>query len=245
MNNKIFDDFNAYFDMVSADSDELKKQAYRLRYQVYCIEAGLEDPERYPEGLEYDEFDYRSVHYLIRHRKFGINVATTRLILPDNNNPEKPFPLEIHSHIENFEVLKYISRRHLAEISRFCIIKGFRKRINEFKTVTGFVPDFDTESPYTQQKVRRIPHIALALVACLIKMSYENDIHNWYGIIEPALIRVFSSLGMYGIKLGPITDYHGKRLPYTVKITDLLDGVAKKNSDYWNILTNNGQYFKK
>jgi N-acyl amino acid synthase of PEP-CTERM/exosortase system len=244
MNNKIFDDFNAYFDMVPADSDEIKKQAYRLRYQVYCIEAGLEDPERYPEGLEFDEFDYRSVHYLIRHRKFGINVATTRLILPDIDNPEKPFPLEIHSHIENFEALKHISRRHLAEVSRFCIIKGFRRRKNEFKTVTGLNPDFDTENLFTQH-VRRIPHITLALFACLIKMSYENDIHDWYGVMEPALIRVLSTMGMHAIKLGPISDYHGKRQPCTIKIADLLDSVAKKNTHFWNMLTNNGQYCKK
>ncbi len=244
MPKNIFDAFNAYFDMVPADSDELKKEVYRLRYQIYCFEAGFEDPERYPEGLEFDEFDNRSAHYLIRHRKLGINVATTRLILPDIDNPEKLFPLEIHSQIENIEPLKHISRRHVAEVSRFCITKDFRRRINEYKTVTGFDPDFVTENLFTQH-VRRIPHITLGLFACLIKMSYENDIQDWYAVMEPSLIRVFSSLGIDCIRIGPVADYHGKRQPCTVKITDLLDGVAKKNTNYWNMLTNNGQYFTK
>jgi N-acyl amino acid synthase of PEP-CTERM/exosortase system len=244
MPNNIITAFNEYFDMVPAVSDELKNEVYRLRYRVYCIETGFEDPEQYSEGREFDEFDNHSVHYLIRHRRLGINVATTRLILPDINNPKNLFPLEIHSQIENFEVLKHISRHHLAEASRFCITKDFRRRINESKTVTGLDPDFETENLFTQH-VRRIPHITLGLIACSIKMSYENDIHDWYALMEPPLVRVFASLGVYFIKIGPITDYHGRRQPCTIKITDLLDGVAEKNADYWNMLTNNGQFCKK
>ena len=76
-------------------------------------------------------------------------------------------------------------------------------------------------------------------------MSYENDIYDWYAVMEPQLIRVLSSLGMDCIRIGPITDYYGKRQPCTVKISNLLDGVAKKNISYWNMLTNNGQFCKK
>ena len=106
-------------------------------------------------------------------------MATTRLILPDPNNPEKLFPLELSSQIENFEALKHISRPHLAEVSRFCISKDFRRRVNESKAVTGIDPDLKV---LVTLDLRRTPQITLALLACLIKMSYENDIHDWYAI---------------------------------------------------------------
>ena len=69
MRKNIVEIFNEYFDMVPAVSDELKNEVYKLRYQVYCIETEFEDPKQYPDGMEFDEFDKRSVHYLIRHQK--------------------------------------------------------------------------------------------------------------------------------------------------------------------------------
>lgn len=248
MPNTVFDTFNEYFDMVPAVSDELKNEAYKLRYQVYCIEqaakTGFKIPEGLTEEMEFDEYDTHSIQYLIRHRKSETYVATTRLILPDFHNPKILFPLEINSRIENLEAIKHISRQYLAEASRFCISKDFRRRINESKTVTGFDPDLETNNLFTQH-TRRIPHITLGLFACLIKMSYENDIHDWYALMEPPLIRVFASMGVNFIRIGPVTDFYGMRQPCTIKITDLLSGVAEKDADYWNILTNKGQFCNK
>ena len=63
MGTNIIDVFNEYFDMVPAVSDELKKEVYKLRYQVYCIEAGFEDPEQYPDKMEFDAWKYARACY--------------------------------------------------------------------------------------------------------------------------------------------------------------------------------------
>lgn len=253
MDNNFVDVFNEYFQMIPAVTDELKKEVYKLRYQVYCIETGFEDPEQYPDGMEFDEFDSHSVHYLIYHRKLEVYMATTRLILPDTNNPDNLFPIEIHSQIDNFDALKHISRNYLAEASRFCVSKQFRRRKNEMNTITGINTRINTrgnsgssseqENVFTQDERRIFPHITLALFACLIKMSYENNIQDWYAVMEPALIRVFSTLGMNFIGIGPLTDYHGKRRPCTIKVKDLLDGVERKDLNSWNMLTNKGNFW--
>jgi N-acyl amino acid synthase of PEP-CTERM/exosortase system len=242
MTNSIIDTFNEYFDMVPATSDELKKEAYKLRYQVYCLETGFEDPSDYPDGLEFDEFDDYSVHYLLRHRKLDVYMATTRLILPCPNNIKKPYPIEIHTHIDNVVALKHISREHLAEASRFCISKQFRRRKNEINGGSG--DDTKTETTFNHEERRVFPHLTLALFACLIKMSQENDIRDWYAVMEPALIRFFSSMGMDFVGIGAVINYHGIRRPCTIRVQDLLDGVAKKNAQYWSVLTNKGQFWK-
>lgn len=239
MSDSIIDAFNEYFEMVPAVSDLLKNEVYKLRYQVYCLETGFEKIEFYPEGVEFDEYDNSSVHYLIRHRKSGVYAGTTRLILPDATNREKLFPIEIHTQFDNNEVLKNIPRDNLAEASRFCISKGFKNRKDEAGTLAGIGSDWKMN--FTGPERRVFPHLTIALFACLIKMSDENGIYYWYAAMEPALIRYFSSLGIYFVGIGPLADYHGKRRPCMIKVSDLLDGVEKKDLGLWNMMTNKGQ----
>ena len=232
--------FNDYFEMVPATSDELKNEVYKLRYQVYCVETGFLNPEHYPDGLEFDEFEKQSLHYLIRHRKSGEYAATTRLILPDATNPEKLFPIELHSEIDNVAVMQPINRIHLGEVSRFCVSKTFKKRKHEAHTLAGI----DEEWPdyFTLDERRTFPHIAIALIACFIKGSHENNIHYLFACMEPAFFRFVSPLGIKLTKIGPLADYHGERWPAAIKITDMLDCVAEKNLDIWKLLTNKGRY---
>ena len=220
----IFDSFDNYFDIITVNSDELKNEAYKLRYQVYCVENMFENPELYPDHLEFDEFDQHSVQYLILHRKSGDYVATVRLILPDTNNPKHLLPLEQHCEINNVTLIQQINRKHLAEVSRFCISKTFTRR------------------NFTLDEKQTFPYISLALIACIIKASHENDIHYWYAIMDRSLIRFLSKLGIHFIKIGPQTDYHGLRWPTAIKLTHLLDGVAEKNLDMWDFLTRKGEF---
>jgi N-acyl amino acid synthase of PEP-CTERM/exosortase system len=78
------------------DSDPLREEVFRLRYQVYIVETGFERSEDHPGGIERDAFDERSDHYLLRHRATGVYAATARMILPDLSAPLAPFPIERH-----------------------------------------------------------------------------------------------------------------------------------------------------
>jgi N-acyl amino acid synthase of PEP-CTERM/exosortase system len=238
----IIEVFNKYFEMVPATSDALKKEVYKLRYQVYCIETRFENPDHYPEGLEFDEFDQQSIHYLIRHRSSGDFAATTRLILPDANNPEKLFPAELYCKIDNVAVLGSVDRKHLAEISRFCVSKAFKKRKNEAHTLVGIDTNWQPND-FTLDERRTFPHISLALMVCAIRASYENNIYYTYAAMESALLRFLSTLGINFIKIGPLGDYHGERWPAMIKAMDMYDNVAEKNLDIWDLLTNKGCYW--
>jgi len=242
LTNTIIDHFNKYFEIVPATSDDLKNEVYKLRYQVYCIENNFESPSQFPDQMEFDEFDQHSVHYLIRHRKSGEFAATTRLILPDINNPEKLFPLEQYCTIDNVAVMGSINRAYLAEISRFCISKAFKKRKNEGNTLVAIDSDMG-DYPKSEER-RTFPHLSLALIACVIKASHENNIHYIYAASQPPWLRFVSTVGINLIKIGPLVDYHGERWPTVIKITDMLDCVAEKNLDIWNLLTNKGRFLQ-
>jgi N-acyl-L-homoserine lactone synthetase len=93
--------------------------AYRLRYRVYCLERGYERREDYPGGLETDEYDPYSVHFVAYVK--SVPVGTVRLIL---QNP-LGFPLERYCKVEAASVC---ADGKVAEISRLAVsseaIKG-------------------------------------------------------------------------------------------------------------------------
>lgn len=232
----IFVLFNSYFEMVPATTDVLKKEAYKLRYQVYCLETGFEDPCEYPSGIECDSYDAQSLHYLIRHRKSGEFAATTRLILPNVSDQEELLPIESHCTIDNVAVTQAINRQHLAEVSRFCVSKSFKRRKNESPTLNAVSPYWEQDY-FTADERRTFPHITFALIACVIKASQEYGIETLYGTMEAPWLRFLASVGIHFVKIGPAVDYHGERWPCAIKISDLLEDVAKKNRALWELLS--------
>jgi N-acyl amino acid synthase of PEP-CTERM/exosortase system len=240
MPKSIIDAFDEYFKMIPANTDQLLREVYNLRYHVYCIETGFEDPTRHPDFAEYDEFDKQSIHYLILHKHSNSYAATTRLILPDMDNPDSLFPVELHSEITAADILKDVPRLRLAEVSRFCVSKDFKRRNKESGTLTGIGPEF--EENISEDERRTFPHITIALIACLVKISAEHEIDYWYAVMEPALLRFLSTLGIHFTNIGPLTEYHGKRQPCIIKVSYLLEGVAKKNPELWHMLTMRGLY---
>ncbi|MDD2723196.1 MAG: PEP-CTERM/exosortase system-associated acyltransferase [Methylovulum sp.] len=239
----MIDAFNQYFEMVPAISKELKNEVYKLRYQVYCFEMGVFSPDDYPDKMEYDEFDQHSVHYLIRHRSSGDYAATTRLVLPNVTFPEELFPIEVNCEIDNTALMQQINRANLAEASRFCISKAFKRRKNESNTLVAINEGVCENREYFSLLERRaLPHMSFALITCLIKSCYEHNIEYLFGTLEPAWFRFLSSAGVHFIKIGPLLDYHGERWPCIIKIEELVENIANENQQLWGMLTEKGNY---
>jgi len=233
--------FDTYFDMIPAETGALKYQVYHLRYQVYCLETGFESPEIYPDELEKDEFDDVSEHFLIRHKRTGEYAATTRLILPDRNNPVRPFPIESHCFIERTDLVDRVPREKLAEVSRFCVSKNFKRRHGESGTTAGI--GSENCSSLIEDERRTFPHITLALIACLVRMNRRHGLTHWLAVMEPALIRFLAHIGIHFTAVGPLVAYHGKRQPCIIEVEYLLAGVKDKNREVWEFLTNRGDFW--
>lgn len=240
----MLDAFNQFFEIIPAVTQEIKNEAYKLRYQVYCLEVGIADAEHCINGMESDAYDGHSAHYLIRHRVSGEYAASTRLILPDITDHNKPFQMEGYCTIDGRGMMPELDRRHLGEASRFCVSKSFKKRKYESNTVAAIGNQQNALIlDHAVAERRTFPHITLALFSCLIRASHENDIHYWYALLEEPLIRFFSTLGIYFIKIGNPVDVYGERWPCIIKVSSLLDEVAKKNRDVWDMFTNKGRYW--
>jgi len=249
MTSELYDAYQKYFEIILAETPELKEIAYQIRFKVLCEEQRIPgfDQTSYPEKLEKDDFDDRALHAVVKHRPSGQFVGTVRLVLPDVSAPDKPFPVESYTHLD-IEYLKNhnVSRLETAEISRFLVIKEFQRRkgdlfqeLDENKEKT----ENNTEDNFpAKHRDRRVSaNITLILMAAVVQMSVKSNTENWLSFISPALNRLLSQSGMDSVPIGPLIECHGLRQPFFARMTDILIKTHKDYQDVWEILTDQGK----
>lgn len=240
--------FNQYFELVHADTDALRRQVYELRYQIYVLETGFErdddctcidEPGGRRVCWEEDEFDVRSDHYLIRHRRTNLNAATVRLILPDPLDGLAPYPIEQHCRLEP-PVTDPATRSRLGEISRFAVSKEFKRRLGESHKVTGVADN--TDIYFEEDERRTLPHISLGLFAAVVNMAHAHAISHCYAVMEPALLRLLGRFGVIFNRIGPEVDYHGLRVPCLGSMEEALPNIRKVSPQVWELMTSGGKW---
>ncbi|MDR4651545.1 MAG: PEP-CTERM/exosortase system-associated acyltransferase [Nitrosomonas sp.] len=247
MMSELYDAYQKYFEIVLAETPELREIAYQIRYHVLCQEQRIPgfDQSSYPEKLEKDDFDDRAMHALLKHRSSGNYIGTIRIVLPDPSAPDKPFPVESYTHLDT-EYLKNqnVSRLETAEISRALVIKEFQRRKGDMlyqETNEGESSD-ENKNSFKQKDRRVTANISLILMAAVVQMSVKSNAENWLSFINPALNRLLSHSGMEFTPIGPLVECHGIRRPYFAKMTDILNKTYNEYQDVWEILTDQGKF---
>ena len=59
--------------------------------------------------------------------------------------------------------------------------------------------------------------------------------------MDPALNRLFRLYGLQHDPIGPLTEHHGRRRPYYVNVTSMLDRMYKDHNQIWELLTDYGR----
>ena len=238
---ELYDTFHSHFEVLPADTTGLMETAYRLRYQVYCLENPYEDADKFPDQMETDEYDTHSSQTLVRCRASGQHAGLVRLVLPDPVNPGKLLPIEkfCDSNDENTAIdFSAIPRESLAEISRFCVSRESRRVCAE---KASFVVASDCADGLPVDSYRRLlPHITLGLFAGIVRMSAQNNITHWLAVMEPTLLRFLTRFGIHFHKIGHLVDYHGKRQMVMGVVDEVLAGIHAQRKDVWETITNNG-----
>lgn len=236
------DRFYRYFEVQSANTPDLLREAMSLRYQVYCVERAYADHKLYQDGLEKDEFDHISVQSVLRHLESREVAATVRLIRPSAEIESGLLPMELHCQIdpEFRSKISDIPREQIGEISRLAVSKQFRRRLGEEKTTQGAIESSTLHQQHLDDRRSIMPLITLGLFQAIVTMSSEQDITFWIAVMEPQLLRLLRGFGVAFVQVGPTTNYHGKRIPCVGRISQVLAGVRLSRPDVWEFLTQNG-----
>ena len=215
--------FHRLFEVVLADTPELKKTVYQIRYEVYCLEAGFEAPENFPDGLERDEYDDQALYALLRYRPTGEYAGCVRLIVDRPGTPRTLFPFERfcgHSLRRNIIDPDKLPRGSFGEISRLAVRTQFRRRNCEHLDTRGNIMDSDngTHDP-THRRI--FPHIALGLYLAGAALVITHRRSGAFVMMEPRLARHMRRYGIIFRPAGEVVEYHGMRGPFYLSTQNL------------------------
>ena len=219
--------FNRYLSVVPANTPSLLDQAFRLRFQVYCVERGFEDPADHPDGRERDSDDDRSLHSLLIDRATGSPVGTVRLILPRFGHDLPVFGV-VGANEQSSTALPLETT---AEVSRFAVAKSFRRQIEHgwhfhsgYASVTGCV------------RTDAVQILTYGLVRAVITMTAFCGVTHIVGMMEPALLRLLARLGIVFHPLGTRVTHHGVRQPGWAAMVDVIAGIKNNHPELGKII---------
>lgn len=235
--------FNSTFQLMRADTQELRDRAHSLRYQVFCVENQLLNPENYPDGLEKDSYDDHAECFVLMHRHTHMVVGAIRMIFPEEHELGSGTP------IYNIapEVTKYCLAKGEAipEISRFCISKEFRRQITDTSVYEG-IRDINhmTDRPVAWLTQISLPMMSLGLLRAVIEMALIRQKKCAFGMIEPFLLNLLSEIEMPFERIGPIVEYLNARQPIFLDAREVFDKTRKHRPDVYGILSDNGRLYE-
>jgi N-acyl amino acid synthase of PEP-CTERM/exosortase system len=229
--------FDAVFCEAPASTTADLQEAFRLRYQVYCLDRGFEDAGSCPDGFERDDYDDLALHCLLRDRLGKSALGTVRLVMasagPSGING---LPLADYAHRESIEVLASLPPTSTAEISRFAIARWAREILWQSQRASraGCVPTRDLECS------RLLPYMSLGLIRGLVRLSIEHGISHWCLAAEPSLLRRLRGFGLHFVNAGPMVEHRGLRQVCYANLQELLARVECEHPEFWDIITVGG-----
>ncbi|MGA8756801.1 MAG: PEP-CTERM/exosortase system-associated acyltransferase [Stellaceae bacterium] len=220
--------FNRYLSVVPADTPSLLDQAFRLRFQVYCVERGFENPTDYPDGRERDRDDDRSLHSLLIDRATCSAVGTVRLILPRGRDELPVFgvigPRE--------RSVTRLPSETTAEVSRFAVAKSFRRQIEH-----GWYSHSGSTTIAGRVRTDVTQLLTFGLIRAVVMMSAFGGITHIVGMMEPTLLRLLGRLGIAFHPLGERVEHHGIRQPGWAVMKQLIASIKNCHPELGEVIT--------
>ena len=205
--------FDSHYEVVLADSPAARTIHHKIRYHVYCVERGFENPARFPTGEERDPWDDDSVHFVVRERGSGRCVAAMRLILPRAVD----FPVEALGCLEPSRT-EGLRRRQLAEISRICVVRTPATWMYRGASLSGL----------GQVPKSRELDVLLGMLRTINVYGTERGIEHCYLLVTEAFVRVLRRMGVVLRQAGSAVDYRGSRTPYLVSLRESAASMRAK-----------------
>jgi N-acyl amino acid synthase of PEP-CTERM/exosortase system len=222
---------------------QIIERSHALRFQVYCLEEGFLPPERYPNGLESDEYDQtdRTLHYLSWHAQTQQDAGTARLIC----SSDMGFPMLEHCPVDPpyafINDAQHPMRLTCAEVSRVSVAASFRRRAGD--TRLGGPPRevADDAAAHEPPKPGSFPpkagpEIVAGLYKCIYQDAKRAGVTHFLVAMEPGLRVLLRRMCMPFSKIGPEIDYYGPVAPYILAVEDLECDLLRRRPevlDWW------------
>jgi N-acyl-L-homoserine lactone synthetase len=212
----VLNSFQQWFDVNVADTEELRRACFRLRYQVYCVENPFEDSNAFPDGMETDAYDDHAVQILMTDRRTGDPIGACRVVLPFGDRAGRRLPLQDVDGVTWTRSAALFPPGRVGEISRFCIAKAYRKG-------------------------RTVGEAKLGLARMSFRVALAHRLTHVCCVMDPLLLRLLDRLGLDLGPQGPLIEHHGLRQPCVTSLRDLFATARRRREEVWEIVTEDGE----
>lgn len=191
--------FDNRYEAVLADTETSRKINFKLRYRVFCVEKGYEDPAKFGHEMEHDPHDDSAVHFLVRDKERDRWIAAARLVIgtPDSLPVARAATVELPD---------LPPATVIAEFSRLLIL-------DDYRSPTG--------------KGMYEPEIVLGLFRAAREYSRQRRIDHWLLFCRRGLWRMLSNVGLDLRPAGPPCSFRGVRIPYRMDLQTAFAEVPK------------------
>ena len=232
-----------YFDDVFRETPATKRRdieaAFRLRYQVYCLDRGYESAADCPDDMEQDCYDDSALHCLLQDRAKATPIGTVRLVRPTATPTWfSELPLADYAPQESIEDIIRLPAGATAEVSRFAITRSAREILQG--TDKPISRECDPLAGQGTLGERLLPYMSLGLIRGLVRLSVEHGITHWCLAAEPSLLRRLRHFGLHFCTTGPLFDHRGLRQICYANLFELLERARVERPEFWDIITVGG-----
>jgi N-acyl amino acid synthase of PEP-CTERM/exosortase system len=215
--------FSNYFSLSFARNTNLKQEVFKIRYKVYCEELGYEPTDRFPDRMETDIYDDRSLHFLLLHKPTQTYIGCVRMVLSDLQLDNAGFPFENICQSVSIDFQK-TTRANFCEISRLAVIEQFRKRVSDIKIADGTnkIDQNNLESPEDDRRqFQNTPLIPISLYLACTSIVERYNIDS-FTLMEPRLARHLRRYGFPSHQICDFVEFHGKRGAFLIYTEEIL-----------------------
>lgn len=230
------DNFDEYFEIKLADTEDLKNESYKIRHTVYAEELGWEPIN--PDGIEVDECDPYAFSILLVHKRTGNFAGTVRLVIPPSAKPDSKLPFELHcadTLIRDVVDPDTIMRGSFGEISRLSVPNQFRRRLDE-KNKPFVINELVGGDVFSEEERRNFPNIAIGLYLSVIAMVNMCNHSHMFVVVEPRLNKRLKRLGLNFQQCGEEMDYHGIRALFCLERKDFTGNLNPEVLELYQLL---------
>ncbi len=191
----VANDFCERYQIVIANTEELRRDVFRLRHEIFCDDLGYEMDHH--DGLESDEFDADSLHVLLRERVSQKAIGCFRLVMPQRGGHVwLPFDIYGVPHVDrSLFNWNRVNHARSVEVSRLALLKpNTRSQLSNGEST---------------------PYLATALFYAVTAMIVRLNVENVFMVIEPCLGRLTSRFGIKLDQISPSFEYYGQRATFT------------------------------
>lgn len=204
------------------DDGDLER-AYRLRFDVYCVDCPFLDAADYAQPRETDIYDDQSTHFFA----FNLSQELVGYVRLVHFDVQRRFPWQLHCR----DLLPGIALPDgalCAEVSRLMVRRDYRRRKTDLVAGVDTQGDGGADEDDGERR-RRSPQILLSLYRRMYQHSRRAGIRHWYAAMERPLARALQSMGFTFVRIGNEVDYFGPVAPYLADIEQLESNLHARN----------------